>query len=194
MAYNLYAIYRNLELLVASRQATLTSSMITNDQFDKEMNSKNFVVLECVSRKGQDTAIVLTNKDSDFMSRTNDMQKLLKNVKNEIIIFISEKRVTNSLQAYTTANNRKILSYVYQQFTIDMTKAPLVPKHRLMEPEEAEAILKKLYIESKDIAGISVNDTQAIWIGAEIGDCVEITRFSESVGLSITYRRCVSDK
>ncbi len=99
--------------------------------------------------------------------------------------------MTNALKTYAVSAKYKIYSYKFIHFIIDMTRAPLVPKHRILTEDEANNILDKLNITANKLPKITDMDPQSIWLGARPGDVIEITRLSKHVGYSIAYRYCI---
>jgi DNA-directed RNA polymerase subunit H (RpoH/RPB5) len=68
----------------------------------------------------------------------------------------------------------------------------MVPPHRLLTVEEADVVKTRLHMKSKsEFAHIKFHeDIQARVLGLVPGDVVEITRPSETAGISTTYRIC----
>jgi DNA-directed RNA polymerase subunit H len=64
----------------------------------------------------------------------------------------------------------------------------LVPKHELMTPDEAKAILKTYNASAHQFPFISSTDPAAKSIGAKAGDFIRITRKSETAGETTYYR------
>lgn len=67
----------------------------------------------------------------------------------------------------------------------------LVPKHELMTPDEAKAILLKFNSTADQFPFISSTDATAKSIGAKAGDFIRITRKSETAGETVYYRYVV---
>jgi DNA-directed RNA polymerase I, II, and III subunit RPABC1 len=67
----------------------------------------------------------------------------------------------------------------------------LVPKFRIMKPEEVEKLLKKLKITKKQLPKISKTDAMLKGSGAKIGDVIEIERVEEN-GVKYSYYRVVT--
>ncbi len=68
----------------------------------------------------------------------------------------------------------------------------LVPKHRVLSPEEAKQVLEKYRITPHQLPAILVSDPVVKAIGAKPGDIIEITRDSPTAGKAIYYRFVVS--
>ena len=61
------------------------------------------------------------------------------------------------------------------------------PAHRILEPEEVEALPHELH----RLPCMVCTDAMCRYLGARIGDVVEITRITPTVGKNIVYRRVV---
>jgi DNA-directed RNA polymerase subunit H len=71
---------------------------------------------------------------------------------------------------------------------IDITKHELVPKHRIVSPEEKEEIKKKYRVKSdSQFPRILKKDPVMKAIGANKGDLIEITK-KGPIGETIYYR------
>ncbi|HDD60135.1 MAG: DNA-directed RNA polymerase subunit H [Thermoplasmata archaeon] len=70
----------------------------------------------------------------------------------------------------------------------------LVPRHRILNEEEKQELLKRYRISLKDLPKILITDPMVKAIGANIGDVIEIERISPTAGISHYYRYVVEDK
>ena len=64
----------------------------------------------------------------------------------------------------------------------------LVPKHEILNEEEAEEILKRYEIEMGQLPKIKEKDPAVIAIGAKVNDIIKITRASPTAGMAFVYR------
>ncbi|RLG00447.1 MAG: DNA-directed RNA polymerase subunit H [Thaumarchaeota archaeon] len=64
----------------------------------------------------------------------------------------------------------------------------LVPKHRVLSPEEAEEVLRKYSVTPQQLPRILASDPVVKEIGAKPGDIIEIIRDSETAGKTVYYR------
>jgi len=70
----------------------------------------------------------------------------------------------------------------------------LVPKHRVLSPEEAEEVLRKYCATPQQLPKILASDPVVREIGAKPGDIIEIVRDSETAGKAIYYRVVVREE
>ena len=64
----------------------------------------------------------------------------------------------------------------------------LVPKHRVLPPEEAQKVLEKYRVKPQQLPYILASDPVVKAIGAKPGDIIEIIRDSETAGKAVYYR------
>ncbi len=63
-----------------------------------------------------------------------------------------------------------------------------VPRHRILDDDEAEEVLSRYNIEKEKLSKIMTVDPAVKEIGADAGDVVEIMRDSETAGEFVFYR------
>ena len=68
----------------------------------------------------------------------------------------------------------------------------LVPKHRILNPEEAREVLIKYRVNPDQLPYILDTDPVVKAIGARPGDIIEITRESPTAGKAVYYRRVIT--
>ena len=68
----------------------------------------------------------------------------------------------------------------------------LVPEHRILDLEEAAALLRRLGVKPWQLPQISINDPIARLLGAKPGDIIEIRRKSPTAGEALYYRIVVT--
>jgi DNA-directed RNA polymerase subunit H len=78
-----------------------------------------------------------------------------------------------------------------EELPFKITDHLLVPKHELMPPEEAAAILKRYNAAPHEFPFVLSTDAAAKSIGAKPGDFVKVTRGSETAGETVYYRYVV---
>ncbi len=78
-----------------------------------------------------------------------------------------------------------------EELPFKITDHLLVPKHELMPPNEAAAILKRYNASPHEFPFVLSTDAAAKSIGAKPGDFVKVTRASETAGETTYYRYVV---
>ena len=70
----------------------------------------------------------------------------------------------------------------------------LVPKHRILSPEEARKVLEKYRIQPHQLPYILTSDPVVKALGAKPGDIIEIIRESPTAGKAVYYRIVVEEE
>ena len=89
--------------------------------------------------------------------------------------------------------NDKIFVQVFWLDTliINIIKHEIVPKHRIIDARERDALFQKYDIKSlNQLPIILKTDPVAKFLGMRRGDVCEILRPSETSGMYISYRHC----
>lgn len=182
-----FDIYIVLFRFVEVRRWQQIDDQMTQEKFDKMMRIKGYVTLSGKDYSGKPTNIVLTDTNSSIPNHKDSFVRLIRLVKDKIIL-ISNRVLTTNNVAVAAEHKIDIESYTFDKFAIDMTKAPYVPHHSIVEEEEATELLASIYKNRYDMPKILQSDTQIIWLGAKQGDLIRIIRLSEATGESMTYR------
>lgn len=82
--------------------------------------------------------------------------------------------------------------YNYRCFALAVPEHVEVPRHRIMAPDEVEAFYKFEHLEPSDLISIYSADPPVVWLGARVGDLVEITRMSETAIKAVAVRRVIN--
>jgi DNA-directed RNA polymerase subunit H len=75
-----------------------------------------------------------------------------------------------------------------EELPFKVTDHFLVPKHEVLTPDEAKAILLKYNSTANQFPFIASTDPAAKSIGAKAGDFIRVTRRSETAGETVYYR------
>lgn len=187
--------YRNFELI----EPDSSENFLKKDEFLKEMMSQQYVITICTNPKdGKKVFIVLIEKESKYVKKTENFRKLLEKIESELedddsdvyLYLITE----NPLSSYAKKALKKypnfiIKNYLHENFNIEISDGPWVdPQRILSKEEEKELCSKHMKINPLSLPGIRINDPVCIWLGAEIGDIIESTRRSEITLNSTVYR------
>ena len=137
-------------------------------------------------------AFYITAINSGITRTIIEFKKLMNKVPNNIkhIYIISEKEF--SQQVYN------VISSLYSQhivmklnntmFETERPKHMLVSKHEILTRDEYDNLIKySTIVNPLNLPKIRLDDTQCIWIGAESGDIIKITRRT-IIGESTNYR------
>lgn len=137
-------------------------------------------------------------RTSNFKTLIDEMLEGFLNGGDEII-FILKDTVNNMdtfdsmLEGYLSVNNLFIQIFSLDNLLFNITKHQLVPKMRIISPEERDAVLEKFSATQGQMPQILKSDPQAKFLGVRKGDMCEIIRASETAGNSVTYRMCLQN-
>lgn len=73
----------------------------------------------------------------------------------------------------------------------NVTESNLVPKHRLMHPDDVSKLLTEMKLVKTQLPKIKHNDPVARYFGARPGEVMKVERITESSGVSFYYRMVV---
>nr|BAS01922.1 RNA polymerase I, II and III [Amorphochlora amoebiformis] len=108
------------------------------------------------------------------------------------IIFIIKKISTNALRALQIGRKNYYFEIFYEyEVLLNVIKHFLVPKHDMLTKEEKSILLKNYMIKESQLPKILKSDPVSRYYGAKKGDVFKITRFSDSIGVYVTFRLCV---
>jgi DNA-directed RNA polymerase subunit H (RpoH/RPB5) len=130
---------------------------------------------------------------------TNIIEFAEKNGYNNGIIIVSDSRpsvaVLTSLRRYIGNPDSKLVQiFEIRHLQFDISKHRKVPKHRIIQRDELEAVLKEFHASGPELfPKIDSQDAMAKWIGARPGDVIEVLGLCESSGNNRRYRLCVQD-
>jgi DNA-directed RNA polymerase subunit H len=198
-----YIVYSNLVLMMGYRGVT-TTSILDSNEVVKRLNHHQYVKLEGTRgpndpRKAVNITLILIAPGSDYAAKSPNFRKLLKvpepsSVRTQYC-YISEYDLTSNIkkiiEGFSSTHGIYIEYYNYSKFLIDATKHVLVPPHTVATAQEVKDFCNNYYTVKENLPKINTSDTQAIWLGLLPGDCVKVTRISETAGTSIIYRVCV---
>ncbi len=137
-------------------------------------------------------------RTSNFKTLIDEMLETLFQQGDEVI-FILKDNVNNMetfdsmLEGYLASTGVFIQIFSLDNLLFNITKHQLVPKMRVISPEEKNEVLDRYSATPGQMPQILKSDPQAKFLGVRKGDMCEIIRASETAGNSITYRMCLQN-
>ncbi|MHA1310242.1 MAG: DNA-directed RNA polymerase subunit H [Candidatus Helarchaeota archaeon] len=128
-------------------------------------------------------------EESVGVQDAREIVKIFKNTKIKRRFLVGGSKFTRMARMHLEENK---VEYIPTELVmLNVLEHELVPKHRILDKEEAEKLLSKLKIDKSQLPSILVNDPVAKIIGAREGDIIEIIRESKTAGTSIAYRHVI---
>jgi DNA-directed RNA polymerase subunit H (RpoH/RPB5) len=135
---------------------------------------------------------VLLKDNSEYARKIELFNRLIKDIPEKTTEFIlvsndnirGKKKLTNVLD--------KLKCYLrivpFTMFIMDIPSHCSVPKHEIMNADDAKKFLEEQRIMKKYTQAISDIDPPIVWLGAKIGQFVKITRHSNSAIEAVAIR------
>jgi DNA-directed RNA polymerase subunit H (RpoH/RPB5) len=199
MSISYYVIYNNIFLYLKHRGLKLkdlkTHSLDLN-AFNKKFNDDGYV-----SIMGEEIVILLIHPEKKYYKLDNNTKALIKKyVGNNELLIVSNvsynndqniskmKTIINFMDTPSTLINfRSYMSFLY-----DIPNHALSSKHKIVSKDDIASDFSLVYLSIKELPKIFDHDTQATWLGAVLGDIIEIERISPVAGVTIVYREVIS--
>lgn len=143
------------------------------------------------------TAIVILDLESDYLRTSPDIVKLInlipgankRNNEHNIVgmlivheipnVYIRNKVIEFNHNGNDVLGFVNITFYLNERFYAEMTKHVLCPKHRVLNEEEEKRLLQELEVTKLELPKILATDAIALWIGADLGNIIEVDSFTE---------------
>lgn len=185
--------YNNIIIFATEwRKYELSTKPLDKDAFRKTMQSEQCVKLECYDpKKDTNVLIYLFDKNSKYVASSQDMKKLLKKIKEpcSVIMITYQPMNVYHRKAINSQKHLKVNVYRHEIFDLVLPNGPLCYQHRVMSRDEV------IKLTNEDLCCFVINlpkildeDPQAIWIGAEVGNVIEIKMLSDLTGETYQYR------
>jgi DNA-directed RNA polymerase subunit H (RpoH/RPB5) len=193
MTESQYNQYNNLLVFAKDwRKYKVVSKYLDIETFRKSIQVDQYIKIECIDpNNNKNVYIYLFDKVSKYITSSQDLKKLLKKIKpaSEVILVIYNPLGTYGKRAVSSFKNLHINVYRQEIFDLIAPKGPLCYQHRIMSREEIIKLTNDdLCCYITNLPKIFDEDTQCIWIGAKVGDVLEIKMYSDISGESINYR------
>ena len=187
--------YKNVQLFAEKwRKFTPVNPILTDDEFKQKMQSDQRIEMHYTNTTtARPVRIYLFAEKSKYVSSSADLRGLLLKIKEptDIILITKDIFKVYGLRVINSIMHLRIISYLHEHFSIELPLGPLCYRHRIMSKSEIDYLLNQaMFCKLINLPKISVNDPQCRWIGAEIGDVIEITMPSDIV-LEVDHYRVV---
>jgi DNA-directed RNA polymerase subunit H (RpoH/RPB5) len=188
-----YIQYQNLHIFAEKwRKYKHVGTIYTKKEFVTNMQSEECVMLQYVNpASSKPVLLYLLSANSKYNNNSQNLRGLLARIKEptDVIIVSSEVFKTYSIRTIAKFKTLRVKTYLHENFDLIIPNGPLCYPHRILSFEEVNNLLnKEISCKLINLPKILQEDVQCIWIGAEVGDVIEITQLSDITGESIQYR------
>jgi DNA-directed RNA polymerase subunit H (RpoH/RPB5) len=189
--------YNNvIEFLTTWRKYQLKSPILNAKDFRQSMQYDGYIKIDCTNEK---TSRLVTCYflaiGSKYAEQSMHFRKLLAKIADPTdVICITEKpfKVHNT-RVINEMKHLRVKVYLHVHFSLIVPRGPHCYPHRVMSHAEINDLLNNQYFcYLVNLPKILVDDPQCIWIGAEVGDVIEIKNMSEISGLNLQHKLVVA--
>lgn len=177
-------ILKNISTMLAERGLITNSNSTFNDL--KKISSKN--TFSWKENKREFLVLIYFQCMAGIKKGSEVESKLLKSKADHKFLIL--QNFTN--KTITQTKEFKTELFLTNEFLVDLSSVPFIPKHTILSEKDKEELLK-IYPE-KNLAKIFSNDMMVRYHGAKVGDIIKIIRPSFNTGESIYYRKVVLAK
>ena len=185
--------YQNVLLFAKKwRKYKIETGILNQESFRKAMQADQYVLISCLdTARNKQVLIYLFDKNSKYTNFSQEMKKLLKKIKDPCTVLLITYKELSAYHSRTINQEKHLQVEVYNHaiFALETPMAPGVDEHRIMSREEV------IQLTNNDLCSYVINlpkildsDPQCIWIGAEVGDVIEIKMLSDIIGETYQYR------
>jgi len=190
-------VYENLHLMLGYRGLTPISARMEPADMMKTLNINEYVEIHATGPAHDLFILLLSPTSIKYAKQTADFKKLIaeisrrKTTKPKRAMIVAEDLGTHIKKYIGLIDNLAVEHHTYDIFLMELPKHKYCPRHIIASDEEIKQFCDTHYVNPRMFPKIYVNDAMAVWIGAQIGDCVRVERISENAGLAIIYRLCI---
>jgi DNA-directed RNA polymerase subunit H len=181
--------WRGYTLAKNDKESKTSNPIYEWNEFRTKMQTDQYIKMEFLNSNSKTVLIYFLAKNSRY-NNNQILKQLLVKIKDPAdVILITEMQLKKyAYDSISMYKHIRVNTYLHRHFDIIMPNAPLVYRHRIMFQKEVYNLLNnELCCSLINLPKINVEDVQCIWIGAEVGDVIEITNKSDIAGESTRY-------
>jgi DNA-directed RNA polymerase subunit H (RpoH/RPB5) len=191
-------MYENTLSFAKMRNFTPLDPVINLKEFRNIIQLNQYIESKYTNENKVSVHIYIFDEEGAYIKETENFKRILSKLgktKPRIAIFITNKPLTiyirKKIHLYS---NVKVFNYFHHMFYRVLPDMPQSPKHRIMSRKEIIYICGEIFHKlPSTFQKIDVMDPQAVWIGAEVGDMIEVQGHNRLVGTYIKYRTVVDN-
>jgi DNA-directed RNA polymerase subunit H (RpoH/RPB5) len=186
------AIYDNLWLMLEKYRGYTMGPRTKKEEAMGMIQRNEYVKIQATDTSGHPVHVFVISRGSKY-GLVDQFKLLIRKVKDPrcSILFVTHTPFSSYLrkEVNSMSESIRIFNYLHMHFCIEIPKGPHCAPHSILSPEEARhLILHELHCHPQALPRIRVDDSQAIWIGAEVGQIVRIVSESPIGGYTCKYR------
>jgi len=219
--YEPYVVYEHLEKLAIRRlmnvtnwnveitnrgEGAKTTSIMSIEEFKKNMNIRRYVAVAAVDkperkrRSGIQVQTLFIIFEVGNFDKTQPFKNLIEKIKHKdgyIMDIYTLSRddigvhIRNAISGLSTKNIR-ISPTKYDVLLLEVPRHVNAPEIRPLSKEEEEEFLSGTNIVKSSLQVTHINDPGVFWTYAEVGDIVEESHVSETVGIEVIYKLVIA--
>lgn len=186
-----YVQYDNvIKFATKWRGYDVKSPIMDETEFHKASSIHDYIRIDCVDNRRQKHVVIFMLLNSKAY-KAAEIRGLLNSVKqiSEVIIISLHNIATPVSKLASRFNHLNISTYGHHIFAMEIPKGPHCYPHRIMDKKEVTRLLNEgLMTRLTGLSQIRESDPQCIWIGAQIGDVIEIDAISAGTGIVKLYK------
>jgi len=188
-----YKQYKNIKIFAEKwRNMEIKTKILNEEDFIKNMQLNGHVHMDCIQKETGKNIIIFLISKKNKTTNMQDIKKLFNKIKIVCdIILISEYSITVDLNKIlsTMKHIHNIYNYKHENFNLIIPDCILSGNHKIMNKLEINQLINEdLFTTIANLPKIREDDPQCIWIGAKIGDIIEISSPSYITHLYKTYK------
>ena len=178
--------YRNYKII--------NNKIKDEETFKRFMPIDKYVKIECEDEEKNKIFVLFMKEKTPYVEKTGAFRELVgefKKFKKINLIFITKEPFSVYIRKIIPQFediNIEIVNYLHRIFASEIPLGPCVPSHRIMSSVEKKKILSVLKINELALPIICIKDPQCIWLGAKVGEIIEIVGSSQATGHYTRYR------
>lgn len=181
--------------MLLDRGYATSQQILTFEDFSQKYSSvqNNSTILNFVASKqecGEGKTLGVYFSNDEKLSKVN-LEKIIQDYISQgvnSIVLITTAKLNPSCKALVKASKLQVEHFLIEELQFNVTKHVLVPRHRILSPQECEELLSKLKTDRGKLPAILTTDVVCRYIGGRVGDIIEIDRKSLTSGQSLYYR------
>lgn len=184
--------YNNIQIFAEQwRKYQPTGPSLAKEVFLKTIQMERYVRMDFVDQKNNRAVAIFLIARGHNISNAQSIRQLLNKFNSPMdIILITEEALNNfGIKALRSYKHLHVERLLHENFSLVVPHGPLCYPHRILSRDEINTLLnEELYCRLINLPKILQSDVQCVWLGARIGDVIEIEMANDVNGRALHYR------